>query len=198
MLGGELDGIKNAQDLIEIASAAHGIDQHQLDFFVGADYEHSAHGGVIGGSAALARGSGGFGQHVVELGDLQFRIADHGIRHLVALRFFNVGGPFAVTGDGIDAQADNFCVALGELRLQPGHVAEFGGAHGSEILRMRKQDSPAVADPFVKVDGALGGFRSEVRSFGIDAQRHVRSSCFSFRFRDGWRRSLKPYNISRQ
>jgi len=28
---GELDGIEHAQHLIEIASAAHRIDQHQLD-----------------------------------------------------------------------------------------------------------------------------------------------------------------------
>jgi hypothetical protein len=52
----------------------------------------------------------------------------------VTLRFFDVGGPLAVVGHGIDAQADDLRVALGELRLQPGHVAEFGGAHGVKSL----------------------------------------------------------------
>ena len=106
----------------------------------------------------------GFGrQHVVELGDLQFRVADHRIVHLVALRLFDVRRPLAVAAHRVDAQSDDLGVALGEFRLQPGHVAEFGGAHRGEVLGMGKQDGPAVADPFVKVDRALRGFGGEVR-----------------------------------
>ena len=110
------------------------------------------------------------GQHAVELRDLELRVADHGVVHLVALGFFDIGGPFAVAADRVHAQPDDFGVALGEFRLQPGHVAEFGGAHRSEVFGMRKQDRPAVADPFVKVDRALRGFGGEIRGDVIDAR----------------------------
>jgi len=53
-----------------------------------------------------------------------------------------------VVRDGIDAQADDLRVALGELRLQLRHIAELRGAHRSEILRVREKDGPAIADPF--------------------------------------------------
>jgi hypothetical protein len=33
---------------------------------------------------------------------------------------------------------------------------------------MRKQNGPAVTDPFVKVDDALGGLGSEVWGFVVD------------------------------
>ena len=65
--------------------------------------------------------------------------------------------------DRVDAEADDLGVALFEFRLEPGHVAEFRGAHRREILRVRKQDGPAIADPFVKIDGALRGFSGEIR-----------------------------------
>jgi len=73
----------------------------------------------------------------------------------------------------IDAQPDDLAAALVEFRLQPGHVAELRGAHRSEILWMRKKDSPAIADPLMEVYGALRGFRGKVGCFGIDSQRHI-------------------------
>jgi hypothetical protein len=74
-----------------------------------------------------------------------------------------------VAGYRVHAQPDDFRVALGKLRFETRHVAQFGRAYRSEILGVRKQDGPAVANPLVKVDGALRGFGSEVGSFGIDA-----------------------------
>src|SRR5215472_17198183 len=41
---------------------------------------------------------------------------------------------------------------------------------------MRKQNGPAIPDPFVKVDGALRSFRREIRRFVVDTQ-HARSPC---------------------
>src|ERR1700690_929959 len=99
------------------------------------------------------------------------------------LRFFYVGGPLAMAGYRVHAQADNLRVAFGKLRLQSGHVAQLSRAYRSEVLGVRKQDGPAIADPFVKVDGALRGFGGEIRSFRIDAQRHGDSSLVGF---DGW------------
>ena len=43
------------------------------------------------------------GEHVIQLRHLEFRIANHGIRDFVALRLFNIGRPFAVICDRIDA-----------------------------------------------------------------------------------------------
>ncbi len=75
--------------------------------------------------------------------------------------------PWLVTGSTLRPMILH--VALLEFRLEPGHVAEFGGADRREILRVRKQDGPAVADPFVEIDRALGGFGREIRRFVVDA-----------------------------
>jgi hypothetical protein len=112
-------------------------------------------------------------QHAVELGDLQFGVADHRVFHLGALRLFDIGGPLAVAAHRIDAEADDLGVALGEFRLQPRHVTELGGADGREVFGMRKQNRPAVADPFVKVDRALRGFGGEIRGSIVDAGNSV-------------------------
>jgi len=169
VLGVELDGIEDAEDFVKIASAAHGVDQHEFDFFVGTDHKYGANRRVVGGRAAFAAVARFGGQHVVEFRNFEFRIADHGIVHLMTLRLLNVAGPLAVAGDGIDAESDDFRVALGELRLQAGHIAQFGGAYRGEILWVRKEDGPSVADPFVKVDRTLRGFGGKVRCFRVDA-----------------------------
>ena len=57
--------------------------------------------------------------------------------------------------DRIDAEADELGVALGELGLDLGHVAELGGADGGEVLGMGKQDRPLVADPLMEIDRSL-------------------------------------------
>ena len=80
----------------------------------------------------------------------------------MTLGLFDVPGPLAVVGHGVDAQADDLAVALVEFGLQAGHVAQFRGAHRSKILRVRKQDRPPVADPLVKVDRSLRGFGREI------------------------------------
>ena len=172
MLCGKLDGIQNAQHFIEIAPAAHGINQHQFDLFIRADQENGADRRIVRGSTAFTRRSRLCRQHVVEFRDLEFRVSNHRIGHFVTLGFFNIRRPLAVTGNRIDAEADNFRVALGKLRLKARHVAEFGRAYRGEILGVRKQDRPAISNPFMKVNLALRGFRGEVWSFGIDAKRH--------------------------
>src|SRR4029079_3519642 len=90
----------------------------------------------------------------------------------MTLRLLDVLGPLVVIADGIHAQSDDLGVALVELGLQSGHVAELGRTDWGEILRMRAQDGPAVADPFVQADGALGGLRGEIRCVASDSQCH--------------------------
>jgi len=67
-----------------------------------------------------------------------------------------------VTGR-IDRQSDDFHISAVELRLDPCHIAEFGRADRSEVLRVREQDGPGVADPIMKAHPPISGFRLEIR-----------------------------------
>ncbi len=78
--------------------------------------------------------------------------------------------------DRIDGDADDLDAALAEFALDAGHCAQLGGADGREILRVREENSPAVADPLMEIDGAGSGFGGEVRSDIVDAKAHVSSS----------------------
>ena len=60
-------------------------------------------------------------------------------------------------------QSYQFHTSSIELRLQFRKGAQFRRAHGREIRRVREQDRPFVADPFVEVDIALRGLGLEVR-----------------------------------
>ena len=74
--------------------------------------------------------------------------------------------PWLVTGSTLRPMILQF--RFSNSRLQAGHVTEFRGAHGRKILRVRKQDGPPVANPFVKVDRALRGFGREIGGRIID------------------------------
>jgi hypothetical protein len=84
------------------------------------------------------------------------------------LGLFDIFGPPLVIGHRINAQTDDLAVPLGELRLETRHVAQFGGANRREILWMRKQNGPPVANPFMKVDGPLRRLGSKIGSFLSD------------------------------
>ena len=94
-------------------------------------------------------------------------------------------GPLAVVVDRVDAEADDLDVALVELGLELGHVAELGRAHRREVLRVREQDRPRVADPVVELDAALGGVGLEIGCDVADAKtamlsaRLMISSCYA-------------------
>ncbi|PYQ18784.1 MAG: hypothetical protein DMF79_14145 [Acidobacteria bacterium] len=166
--GGELDGVEHAQHLVEVAARAHGVGQDELDLLVGADHEHRAHGGVVRGRALSPRRVGV--DHVVELRHVEVGVADDRIVGRRALGLLDVLGPLLVVGHGIDAQADHLAVALRELRLELGHVAELGGADRGEVLGVREQDGPPVSDPLVEVELAFRGLRREVRRLVSNAQ----------------------------
>jgi hypothetical protein len=72
----------------------------------------------------------------------------------------------------IDREPDDLHVALIEFRLYPRHVAEFGGAHRREILRVRKQNAPGIAEPVVKTDRALRRVGLKIGSGIAQAQCH--------------------------
>ena len=75
--------------------------------------------------------------------------------------------------DRVDADAQDLDAALVELRLDPGHVAELGGADRGEVLGMREQHRPAVAEPLVEVDATLGGIGLEIRRGVAQTDGHV-------------------------
>jgi hypothetical protein len=56
--------------------------------------------------------------------------------------------------------------------MQAGHVAEFRGAYGSKVFRVREQDRPTVSDPLVEIDWTLRSFGGEIRRFVVYAQGH--------------------------
>ncbi len=159
----QLHGIHDAQNFVEVASGAHRIAQHQFDFLVRPDHENRTNGRIVRCCTSFARFARFRRKHVVKLRDLELRIADHRVVHLVALRFFDVPGPLRVAAHRVHAQPDNFHVSLLEFRLQPGHVAELGRTDRREIFRVRKQNRPAVANPFMEVDDTSRCFRCEVR-----------------------------------
>ena len=80
----------------------------------------------------------------------------------------------------VDRQAEDLHVALVELGLDLRHVAELGRAHRREVLRVREQHAPAVAEVLVELDRAFGGLRREVGGFVAQAQRHRVLSLSSF------------------
>jgi hypothetical protein len=64
----------------------------------------------------------------------------------------------------VDRQTDHFHAPALELALDLRHVAELSGADRGEILRVREQHRPGIADPAVEADPAFGGFGLEIRS----------------------------------
>jgi hypothetical protein len=87
-----------------------------------------------------------------------------------------------VAVDRIDAEPHQLDAALIEFRLQFGQGAEFGGADRGEILGMREQERPAVADPIMELDFSFGGFGLEIRGHSANLECHVlTSSCSSYR-----------------
>src|ERR1019366_4102659 len=170
VLSGKLHRIQHAQDLIEIASGGHRVAQHQLDLLVRADDEDGPHGGVVGGRAAFGSIARVGRQHVVQPSHFELRVADHGISYLVALSFFDVRRPLTVATHGVDTKADDLTVPRCKAWFELGHIAQFGGANGSKVFRMREQNGPPIANPFMKVDLTLRGLSGEIRCLVVDTQ----------------------------
>src|SRR5262249_44947565 len=64
-------------------------------------------------------------------------------------------------------------VSAVELGLDLRHVAEFGGADRGEVLRMREEDGPGVADPVMETDRAFRGLSLEVRGGIAELKSHL-------------------------
>jgi len=108
--------------------------------------------------------------HVVSESDLALLVADDGEAELGAGNLVNIADPALVAVDRVSRQADELDAALGELGLELGKGAELGGADGRVVLRVGKEDDPAIADELVEVNGALCGLGLEVGGDGAQAE----------------------------
>ena len=158
-----MQGIHHAQQFLEVAAARSGIGDHELDLLVRADHEHRPDCHVVRGIGM---------DHVIQHGGLFLRVGDQRKIHRAVLSLIDVFGPPLVRLQRIHADRDHFDAALLELAFDPRHVPQFGRAHRREVLGVREQDAPAIAQPFVEIDLALGRIRREVRRFVSQSQCH--------------------------
>src|SRR5450756_319353 len=136
VLGGELKGVDHPQDLVEITTGRHRVEHDHLDLLVRADHKNAAHGLVVG-CRAVGRVAADIGaKHPVGLGDGEVGITDHRVVRGGALRLLDVSGPGGMLVDRVDRQRHDLHTAAVKLRLDRGHVAEFGRADRGEVLRV--------------------------------------------------------------
>ena len=139
--GRELQRVDHPQDLVEVAAGALRVGDRQLHLLVRADHEDRTHGRRV---ARVGM------DHPVEVGDDAVGIGDQREVGRCALGLRDVARPAPMGIEGVDAEADHLHTARIELGLDPGQLTELGRAHRSEVLGVREQDAPAVADPVVE------------------------------------------------
>src|SRR3954468_23789543 len=112
MVGGQLQGVDDAQDLVEVATGRHGVDQHQLDLLVGGDHEDVAQRRVLGGGAGGRVAVDIGGEDPVGLADRVVGVGDDGVVDAGALGRGDVLRPVGAAlhrvgrdGDDLDAAA---------------------------------------------------------------------------------------------
>jgi len=163
----QLEGIDHPEDLLHVATDVGGIGEGQLHLLVRVDHEHRAHRGGLDGVGA---------DHPVQVGDAVVPVADERVVEPGALGFGDVVRPAPVRVHGVDAHPDELDVALGEVVLAAGELAELGGAHRREVGRMGEQESPAVAQVLVQAEASLGGLGGEIGGGVAQLDRHGSSS----------------------
>ncbi len=63
----------------------------------------------------------------------------------------------------IDRQSHDLHISAIKLRFDFRHVTKLGRADGREVLRVRKQNGPRIADPIMEPDPSFTGFCFEIR-----------------------------------
>src|SRR5215831_16136728 len=100
----------------------------------------------------------------------QVWVSDHRVVRRETLGLLDVFRPRRMTIERVDGKPDNFHVAPVKLGLELGHVAQLGGAHRREVLGMRKQHGPGIADPVMEADAAFRRLGLEVRRDVVDLE----------------------------
>lgn len=169
-----LQGVQHSQDLGSVSTSRSGVSQDQSDLLGGVDDEHRSDGELhtlvvdIGGVLVV--------DHVVQVSNLSLRVGDNGELQGGASDLINVLDPSLVRLGAIGRQANELGVSLLKLRLQLGESTQLGGADGGEVVGVREQDGPLVANEVVERDRTVGGLGLEVRGGGAQSQGTLRSS----------------------
>lgn len=115
--------------------------------------------------------------HVVGESHLALRVSDDRELELSVADVVDILDPRLVGSGVVSTQTNKLDVTLGELGLELGEGAQLGGADRGEVVRVREDDAPAVAEVLVEADGAIRSFGLEVRSSGAEAQSRLRHVC---------------------
>src|SRR5581483_4620655 len=174
LLRRQLQRVDDAEDLVEVPARRHRIREHQLDRLVRPDHEDVPDGLVVRGRATVRVAARLGRQHAVANRDCEVVVADDRERGPMPLRRLDVVGPPLVVGDPVDGEADDLHAAAGKLLLGRREVAELGRADRREVLGVREERRPRVADPVVEADEAVGRLCDEVRRRAPDAERGIR------------------------
>src|SRR5262249_23995504 len=151
-------------NLVEVASGARRISEHRFHLLVRPYDIYRTHGEYIAHLGV---------NHVVESRDLLISVGNDRIVEAGALGLFDVHGPLLVRLRGVDTQAYNLDAALVELRFELGHITKFRGADGGEVLGVREEDRPTVANPLVEAaDRTFARLRAEIRNYFTNTQCH--------------------------
>src|SRR5688572_20366359 len=110
--------------------------------------------------------------HPIKVSHFEFRVRNQRIINTRVLRFIYITNPFIVGIKWISANGNYLNVSLSEFRIELSHSPEFSGTNGGKVSRMREQNSPTVAKPFVKINCALCCFGSKIRSNISKSERH--------------------------
>jgi len=116
ILRAELERIDDSDDFIKISSGARGVDNNESDLFVGVDDIHRAHGEGLAGAIVDV----GLVEHAVEDCHLALGVCDDGEVDHDVVHCIDILDPSMVVSDGVDADGNDFHVALMELRLNAG------------------------------------------------------------------------------
>jgi hypothetical protein len=100
--------------------------------------------------------------HVIGKCNLAVFVADDWEVQLDASDLIDIIDPTSMRFDRVGGQTDQLDAPLVEFWLVFCKRCKLGGADGSVIFWMRKQDDPVVTDKFVKVDHTVGGLGFEI------------------------------------
>ncbi|KAH3660715.1 hypothetical protein OGATHE_005047 [Ogataea polymorpha] len=157
-----LQRVDDSQNLSSVSTSRSWVGQDQSDGLLWVDNEDRSDGEldtlVVDISCILVV------DHVVLQSDLSFRVGNDWESKLGAGHLINVLDPGLVRVGTVSRQTNELHTPLGELWLQFGKSTKLGGADWGEVVWVREQNSPRVANVLVERNWAVRGVGREVWS----------------------------------